>query len=108
MLVLFLDGANSTPSEYTEIADHLAGLGDGVVDPRYADGQLIGLACNADDNCFTQLRGETAFGDRQAYGPGLPSFHSTILPVDAPNSIVGRLVALLDDLSNRSGALDQD
>ncbi|WP_157623077.1 BPSS1187 family protein [Solimonas soli] len=108
VLVIFLGGTNSKPSDYTTLADYVGGLGFAVVDLRYPDGRLIGALCNASDACYAKLRGETIFGADTAYVAGAPLYDFALIRVDAANSIIGRTVALVDYLANAGGSWDQD
>lgn len=108
VLVIFLGGTGSTPSDYSAIADHVSNLGFAVVDLRYPDGRLVGAFCNASDACFTNLRGETCFGAATAYASGSPTYDSKIIGVDAANSIIGRTVAVIDYMATLGGDRDPD
>lgn len=103
VLVIFLGGTGSTPSDYTTIVDHVGSLGFGVVDLRYPDGRLVGAVCDTNDACFTNLRGATTFGEDTVYAAGSPGYNSRIINVDAQNSIIGRTVAVIDYLANLDG-----
>ncbi|NKF22283.1 BPSS1187 family protein [Solimonas marina] len=107
-LIVFLGGTSSTPSDYTTLADHLGSLGYGVIDLRYPDGRAVGSLCNTNDVCFTNVRGETAFGANIAYEAGASTYSSLIVQVDAANSIIGRVVAVIDYLANLDDATDAD
>ncbi|NGY05124.1 BPSS1187 family protein [Solimonas terrae] len=102
VLVIFLGGSGSTPSDYSTFAEYAASLGYGVLDLQYPNGLAVGTTCMLSDACFTNLRGETSFGARVAYAPGMASFNSTATLVDADNSIVSRVVNLIDYLAHNA------
>jgi hypothetical protein len=97
VLVVFLGGTGSVPDNYGDFAGEAARLGYGVIDLRYPD-DVAAARCRGDDGCFTQMRGETIFGEGVAYGHG--PYASPIVSVDRANSIVNRLVGVLDWLAH--------
>lgn len=103
VLVVFLGGSTSKPGDYTDISDFVAGLGYGVIDLRYPNSEVVGTVCAISDDCFRNIRGETVFGEGQAYAANEPTYDSSLTSVNTANSIINRLVALLDYLSNQSG-----
>lgn len=108
VLVVFLGGSTSTPGDYTTISDRAAHLGYGVIDLRYPNSEVVGTVCAISDDCFRNIRGETIFGAGQAYASGQPTYNSTLTSVNAANSIVNRLAAVLDYLSHQTGATTAD
>jgi hypothetical protein len=107
VLVVFLGGATSSPGSYTDVTSEAAGLGYGAIDLRYPNTKLAGSSCSGDDACFTQFRGETSFGEQVAYGPGVGPYDATALSIDRANSVVNRLVSLLDYLAQNDGYWSQ-
>ncbi len=97
LLVVFLGGTGSVPSSYTDLTDRAAGLGFGAIDLRYLNSVAAG-SCTTDDNCYRQLRGEVLFGQGVRYGIGSP-YDSLLIYVNQANSVVNRLVNLLDCLA---------
>jgi hypothetical protein len=124
VLVVFMGGTGSTPSEYTTIVDEATNATGGYptnyasIGLAYINGNLtqtIGQACtdasstSTDkkavlNDCFTQMRGESAFGSGIVY-PGLsgPPYDASIYTANnnypstsLGDSIVNRLVFLID------------
>ena len=104
ILVVFLGGSSSTPGDYNEISDEAAQMGYGVLDLRYPDSEVVGTVCALSDDCFRNIRGETLFGQNQAYAAGQPDYNSTLISVNTANSVINRLVCLLDYLSHQSAS----
>ncbi len=104
VLVVFLGGSASTPGDYTEISDRAAHRGYGVIDLRYPNAEVVGTVCVLSDACFRNIRGETIFGADQAYASGQPTYNSTLTTVNTANSIINRLVSVLDYLANQSAS----
>jgi pimeloyl-ACP methyl ester carboxylesterase len=88
-LVIFIGGTDSAPSQYQLFSKAAASLGYHVVDLRYSN-SVSTLICKDDDDgdCFTKFHEEIIFGGDQ----------SSLVQVDAGNSIVNRLIKLLQYL----------
>jgi len=88
-LVVFFGGTNSAPSQYQAFPEAAASLGYHVIDLNYLN-TITTLDCkDADDvNCFTNYHEEIIFGNDV----------STLVDVNAGNSIVNRLMKLLQYL----------
>ncbi|HEY2516555.1 MAG TPA: hypothetical protein VGI39_37050 [Polyangiaceae bacterium] len=97
VLVVILGGATSKPSGYEALAAEAASLGYYAVDLRYDNKYLVGDLCRDDDECFTEFRGMTLFGSHTAV-PGVNGTFAWTQTVTAANSVVNRLVNLLDTL----------
>lgn len=98
VLVVFLGGSNSSPNAYTDVADTAAALGFGTLDLRYPNDQIVGTVCAKNDACFTNVRGESIFGQGVVY-PGTSAGYSSLATnVSRQNSVVNRLVSLLHHL----------
>lgn len=114
ILLLYLAGSGISPNEAIDISDFAADLGLNVINLRYmnfsGDGNpatdTIGVACLGKDDCFAQHRGETVFGEGVVYADGLNSYDHDGRAVDAENSVVGRIVSLLDYLAHQSPSAD--
>lgn len=97
-LVVMLPGSNVAASGYTDFTEHAAGLGHPAVSLSYLNRGTVGAACQAtpgEEQCFTQARGEIVFGADVPDPQGV-RYSSDKVSVDAANSIVGRLIALID------------
>lgn len=101
ILVVFLGGSLSSTSDYTGITDEAAGLGYGAIDLNYPNNHVVGTVCNQDDVCFREYRGEVNYGKDVYYGTGSQKYNagSKAGNINLANSIVNRLVSLLDYLS---------
>ena len=100
-LVVMLPGSNAASSSYGDFTTHAAELGHAAISLTYPNRGTIGAACQAADageSCFTQARGEIIFGTGAPDPQGV-SYSSDKVSVDAANSIVGRLIALIDHLA---------
>lgn len=98
-LVVLLGGTGSTPEHYRGLSTELAAAGHGVLDLRYPNADAVGMRCFGDDACFTQARGTSVFGAGVLPQAGIGPFSCSGLEVDARASVVGALVALLDELT---------
>ena len=104
VLVVFLGGSTSTPSSYTSVTAEAASDGYGAIDLRYPDSTVIGTSCALSltpalkNACFANERGATIFGSGVAYASGWPTWSSLGVSVTLANSVVNRLVGLLDYL----------
>lgn len=107
LLTVFLAGSLSQPSNTEDLTDAVAGHGYGTVNLRYPNDLIIGWQCHDDDACFRDVRGETLFGAGVAYARGHAPYDSPLMDIDAANSIVGRLVSLLDHLGRSDGYWSQ-
>jgi len=100
-LVVMLPGSNVGASGYTDFVEHAARLGYPAVSLAYLNRGTIGAACQAtpgEEHCFMQARGEIVFGADVPDPQGV-RYSSDKVDVDAANSIVGRLIALIDHLA---------
>lgn len=95
VLVVFLGGSNSSPDAYTTVSDESAALGFGTIDLRYPNDQLVGTVCANNDACFTNVRGESIFGQGVIYPGTAAGYSSLATNVSGQNSVVNRLVSLL-------------
>lgn len=95
VLVVFLGGSNSSPDAYTDVANEAAALGFGAVDLRYPNNQLVGTVCANNDACFTNVRGESIYGQGVIYPGTTAGYSSLATNVTLQNSVVNRLVNLL-------------
>lgn len=113
-LVVFLGGSRSNPTDYETISRYAAQMDYSVIDLAYDTGlTTVGLSCpnitaNTDD-CFTNYRGETLFGENQAYGDGSSTtYSSAAASVSKDDSVVNRLVCALQFIARdeaNNGAL---
>jgi hypothetical protein len=104
-LVVVIGGTNSTPSGYDDFSAHAADLGYPVVNLRYPNAFTVASVCQqseASDRCFANIRGEIVFGAGTPDPTGAV-YSSEGASVDAANSIVGRMIALLDHLAAEDG-----
>lgn len=101
ILLVFLGGSATSTDDYTDISRFAARLGYGVITLRYPNDDVVGRVCSGDDVCFSQFRGESLFGQGTSYAPGQPSYNSAELDTDTANSIVNRLVGVLDFLASQ-------
>lgn len=102
VLLVFLGGSLSSPAQYIDISRFAAQLGYAVINLRYVNNRVVGTTCLGDDACFTRFHGETLFGQGQAYAPGAPAYDASAIDTDKTNSIVNRLVGVLDFLASQS------
>ena len=102
LLVIFLGGSSTTPSDYTNISERAAGLGYGVLDLSYPDGYVVGELCKGNDSCFGDARGATVFGNATPYEVGDRSYTSSVVHTTSSDSIVNRIVNLLDTLASQA------
>lgn len=106
-LVLFLGGSKSRPGFYERFSDLASTLGNNVVDLRYPN-RFVASSCpapqpataaalGAQDRCFAAVRGGTLFGTGSRYGdPPKPDVGwPKTADVGIPDSVIGRLVSLL-------------
>lgn len=98
VLVVFLGGSSSSPNSYTTVSNEAAALGYGTIDLRYPNTLLVGTACATSDACFLSLRGETIFGQSVLYPGAVARYDSSLTNVSRQNSIVNRLVSVLNFL----------
>jgi hypothetical protein len=96
-LVVFLPGTGASPAQYDDFVARAAELGYPAVNLRYPNAFTVASVCqpSPDPDCFTQIRGEIIFGDGVPDPQGV-AYSSAAASVDGPNSIVGRLIALID------------
>lgn len=115
VLVVFLGGTGSKPTDYTWIVDEAAAAstgyatGYGAISLAYLDGSStdsMGAECGRVDACYTQARGENAYGKGVKYPGAAASYDATKwerggahAPTTQGDSIVNRLVLLLDWLA---------
>ena len=99
-LVVFLPGTGASPAQYDDFVARAAELGYPAVNLRYPNAFTVASVCqpSPDPDCFWQIRGEIIFGAGVPDPQGVP-YSSAGASVDAANSIVGRLIALIDYLS---------
>jgi hypothetical protein len=108
VLVVFLGGTYSAPSNYTDITDEVATQGDGVLNLRYPDSSLVNTVCSGDDPCFTSYRGSSIYGPSVLVpgtttgGIASPPYADTS-GVDLGNSVMNRLVSLIDTQALQDG-----
>jgi hypothetical protein len=88
-LVVFIGGTDSSPSQYQVFSNIATSLGYHVIDLRYLN-TVTTLACKdeEDADCFAKFHEEIIFGGDQ----------SGLVQVDVNNSIVNRLLKLLQYL----------
>lgn len=101
-LVLYMGGSLGNPERAGEISDFLAGMGFPVLNIRYPNDFVVGISCLARVNCYENLRGEVVFGAGVAYVAGAREYQEPTVLVNARNSVVGRVLALLDYLAYES------
>lgn len=121
-LIVFLTGSRAETLSYRGIAHRMARRGYAVLVMNYENDQIIGDECDnyagsasASDSCFTQSRGEVIFGRNQPYSSALPAYNappnivlgvpgslSTVGSVTLENSLMFRLVNLLDYLQHET------
>jgi hypothetical protein len=98
-LLLFLGGSDSRPSSYETIGAVAAAAGYDSVDLRYLNPAIAQSCDGSSDACFSDVRGSTIFGEGSLYGrPDSLPWSSTAVAVDVANSIVNRVVCLLQSL----------
>jgi len=117
VLVVFIGGSGSVPADSTDIVDEAAfphskyKTGYASLALAYVDGDVIGGECGGTDACYTQQRGESVYGKGVVY-PGASAHYDAspwqarVTPTPVGDSIVNRLVLLLDYMTWRSGAAD--
>ena len=121
VLVVFLGGTGSIPSDYTNIVDEAAvshsgyHTGYAALSLAYLDGSTVdavGIECGSVDACYTQARGESAYGKGVTY-PGASAAYDAgawqgkaFAPTSRGDSIVNRLVLLINCLTWRSATPD--
>jgi hypothetical protein len=88
-LLVFIGGTNSAPSQYQDFCTEAAGVGYHVIDVNYLN-TITTLACQeeTDADCFTKFHDEIIFGTDA----------SSLVDVDASNSLVNRILKLLEFL----------
>lgn len=121
-LIVFLTGSRAETLSYRGIAHRMARRGYAVLVMNYENDQIIGDECDnyagsasASDPCYTQSRGEVIFGRNQPYSSALPAYNappnivlglpgslSTVGNVTVENSLMFRLVNLLDYLQHET------
>jgi hypothetical protein len=109
VLVLFLGGSGSRPSDYDDISASAAGLGYGTINLSYNDTApllTVGLTCALSDPCYANYRGETIFGKDVVYAPGVGPWDALAITVSKANSVVNRLVNLIDYLTHDADTSD--
>lgn len=108
-LIVMLGGSFSNTNSYTGLARRMARQGYAVIVLNYPNNQIIGNVCNNDDACFRETRGEVVFGRNFFYASGVGGYiappmgplqpnQSTAGNVDAANSVINRLIRILDFL----------
>jgi hypothetical protein len=119
LLVVFLGGSLSNPADYQPqvknsvayagVPGEAASLGFASINLRYRDADAVATVCghsgSTADTCYTQYRGSVLYGSGVGYGNGAPytKLKSNGQPyADLDNSIVNRLVKLLDCLANEN------
>lgn len=102
VLVLYLVGSLASTNNALDISRFAAGLGYGVLNLQYPNRTVVGVICGGDDACYEAYRGETIFGQNTAYALGQPSYNELKNFVTRENSIVNRLLSLLDYLAHQS------
>ena len=99
--VVYMVGSLGTPGNATEIGSFIASLGYGVLNLRYPSNTVVGVACMERDACFAETRGETIFGENVAYRIGHATYNEPSHRVTLANSIISRVVNLLDFLAHQ-------
>lgn len=91
-LLLFLPGTASAPSQYQEIIRAGASNGLHAISLQYVNGDTVAAICqgDSDTNTHAKVREEIVFGTDT----------SSRIEVDTRNGIEGRLVSLLEYLTN--------
>jgi len=99
-LVVVLPGTGQAPERYDDFTARAAELGYPAVNLRYLNAFTVASVCqqSTDPDCFWQIRGEIIFGAGVPDPQGV-AYSSAGATVDAANSIVGRLIALIDYLA---------
>lgn len=101
VLIVFLGGAASYPSQYSTITAYAASLGYFVIDLRWLNDVNLGVTCALSIPCFTKFRAETSYGQNIAYGT-MTGQNSSALSINAANSIVNRIVAAIHYMATSS------
>ena len=101
ILVVYMVGSLGTPNNSLEIARFIATLGYGVLNLQYPNTTVVGVTCMEQDRCYGEVRGETVFGENVSYAPGLRSYDTALNQITIENSVVGRVLSLLDYLSQQ-------
>mgnify|MGYP003384800778 CR=1 FL=1 len=102
--MVFLGGSGSNTQNYTEISDHVVGLGFAVINLSYINqgarqfNNTIAATCQDQDDCYQTFRAETLFGAAVMHGPGL-AYDNPLVEVSKQNSAVNRLICTLAYLS---------
>jgi hypothetical protein len=98
-LVVFMHGAGSQPYSYQKVQSILNGNGFHVVNLRIPGTSTAG-ACPYEvvPDCHRVFRGETTFGENVA-DPASNGYDHPAITVDNGNSVMNRLLALLDYLN---------
>lgn len=91
-LLVFLPGTGGSPSTYQEILRTGASNGLHAIGLQYVNGETVSAICggDSDTNTHAKVREEIIWGTNT----------STLIDVDVPNSIEGRLISLLRHLTN--------
>ena len=99
-LVVVFPGTGPAPERYDDFTFRAAELGYPAVNLRYLNAFTVASVCqqSSDPDCFWQIRGEIIFGAGVPDPQGV-SYSSAGASVDAPNSMSGRLIALIDYLA---------
>ena len=101
ILVVYMVGSFGAPENSLQIARFAASLGYGVLNIQYPNAIAVGTACFGQDECYGQFRGETVFGENVEYAVGKPGYNEASNFVTRENSVVNRVVNLLDFLANQ-------
>ena len=99
-LVVVLPGTGAAPAAYDDFTFRAAELGYPAINMRYLNAFTVASVCqtSTDPDCFWQIRGEIIFGAGVPDPQGV-AYSSAGASVDAANSIVGRVIALIDYLA---------
>lgn len=101
ILIVHMVGTSGAPENALQISRFAASLGYGVLNIQYPNLVAVGTACLGQSECYGQFRGETVFGENIAYAPGKPDYNEASNFVTRENSVVNRVVNLLDFLTNQ-------
>ena len=104
LLVVHMVGSLGNPENALVISQFAATLGFGVLNIQYPNTSVVGVVCGGRDNCYGEYRGETIFGEDVAYAPGLASYNEASNFVTKENSVINRVVNLLDFLANQEAS----
>ena len=102
ILLIHLVGTAVSPNSALDISRFAASLGYSVLNLRYINRTVVDVVCGERLECPEQFRGESVFGEAVAYSPQTFSYDESANVVSRQNSIVNRVISLLDYLSTQA------